>query len=1066
MRIVVDMQGAQAQDWGSDITKEIITFTQALVRNHNEHEFFLVLSDLLPESIEAICIAFKVLLPRKNIRVWSVPTKDKFDEVTHLKISQSIREAFLASLQPDIIHYTGDIMQKKSSNCIFSIGHSNINIPITVSIYKHNKIEYIQALALPKLVNNVIDDFFTDFIIPLDLDCEKNQNIILPLSVKNSNSIKTDNVYALNFLHDVIQTESNTSSVDFEKCAKLVVNGWEEIVQEVNVRLPEKKKEGLKKPKLAHISPLPPQRSGIADYSAELISYLLPFYDIDVVVDQDVDISCTWNAQNYQILTMEEFAKNYENYDRVLYHFGNNPMHAKMFELLEQCPGVVVLHDFFLGDLQSHRETSGSVKNAYRRELYLSHGYNAINKSFIEDDHSTISHYPCNFSIFQKALGVIVHSEYSRKLAAQWYDIYDNLAVIPLLREKAEVIDRKEARKQLGISEDEFVVCSFGFLGITKQNHRLLDAWEASQILGNSKKCKLIYVGDEDQSLYSLELSKRIRKYSKTKEVQITGWTDTTVYKLYLAAADVAVQLRTSSRGETSAAVLDTMNYAVATIVNANGSMDDIPNQMVRKIPDDFTDNELKFELEYLFQNSKEKESLACRAQEFIHTQHAPENCANEYVLNIEKFYDKSSYGLKSIIDLLAKNLPFNIDDENLYEHSRLLALNFPNRASSRTLFVDMSVVVRDDLKTGVQRVVRALTLALIKEPPKGFRVEPVYLTDKYGVWNYCYARNYTLDLLNVDPSLLADEVIDTQAGDIFVGLDFAAGYVIEANRCKMYRNFQKNGVHVSFIVYDLLPILFENFFPRESKGGHTEWLKAITDADSAICISEAVADDLRNWVKKSCPERLPRLDIKSFHLGADLGTSAPSRGLPDNAEKLLRKLKSNLSFLMVGTIEPRKGHEQVLDAFDQLWLKGIALNLVVVGKKGWMVDSLAKRLHNHPELGKRLFWLEGVSDEYLEKIYASTKCLIAASYGEGFGLPLIEAAQHQIPIIARDIPVFREVASEHAFYFKADEPSDLATAIQNWLVQYQENQHPTSVNMPWLTWEQSAQQLLNIVLD
>jgi glycosyltransferase involved in cell wall biosynthesis len=163
----------------------------------------------------------------------------------------------------------------------------------------------------------------------------------------------------------------------------------------------------------------------------------------------------------------------------------------------------------------------------------------------------------------------------------------------------------------------------------------------------------------------------------------------------------------------------------------------------------------------------------------------------------------------------------------------------------------------------------------------------------------------------------------------------------------------------------------------------------------------------------------------------------------------------------MVGTLEPRKGNLQVLDAFEKLWHRGSDVNLVVVGKQGWMVEALIDRLHNHEELGKRLFWLEGISDEYLEKVYAASTCLIAASYGEGFGLPLIEAAQQKLPIIARDIPVFREVAGEHAFYFQADHPAELAQALQAWLALYQTEQHPKSDHMPWLTWKESAQQLL-----
>jgi glycosyltransferase involved in cell wall biosynthesis len=125
------------------------------------------------------------------------------------------------------------------------------------------------------------------------------------------------------------------------------------------------------------------------------------------------------------------------------------------------------------------------------------------------------------------------------------------------------------------------------------------------------------------------------------------------------------------------------------------------------------------------------------------------------------------------------------------------------------------------------------------------------------------------------------------------------------------------------------------------------------------------------------------------------------------------------------------------------------------------LVDKLIRRLRIHTELNNRLFWFEGISDEYLEKLYAVSTCLIAASYGEGFGLPLIEAAQHKLPIIARDIPVFREVAGEHAYYFKADQPAELANAIQNWLSDFHKNQYPKSTNMPWLTWKESAKQLL-----
>ena len=100
-----------------------------------------------------------------------------------------------------------------------------------------------------------------------------------------------------------------------------------------------------------------------------------------------------------------------------------------------------------------------------------------------------------------------------------------------------------------------------------------------------------------------------------------------------------------------------------------------------------------------------------------------------------------------------------------------------------------------------------------------------------------------------------------------------------------------------------------------------------------------------------------------------------------------------------------------------------------------------------------------------MEKIYAASNCLIAASEGEGFGLPLIEAAQHKLPIIARDIPVFREVAGKHAFYFRGLEPQALTNAVQQWLELDMQGKSPRSDNMPWLTWKQSTAQLMKVVL-
>ena len=111
------------------------------------------------------------------------------------------------------------------------------------------------------------------------------------------------------------------------------------------------------------------------------------------------------------------------------------------------------------------------------------------------------------------------------------------------------------------------------------------------------------------------------------------------------------------------------------------------------------------------------------------------------------------------------------------------------------------------------------------------------------------------------------------------------------------------------------------------------------------LCISKAVANELAEWLKIFGPEHLRQFKIDWFHLGADIKASAPSRGMPDDAAKVLDTLALGLCFLMVGTVEPRKGIAQALAAFEQLWMQGVAVNLVIVGRQGWMVEALARKI-------------------------------------------------------------------------------------------------------------------------
>jgi glycosyltransferase involved in cell wall biosynthesis len=411
-----------------------------------------------------------------------------------------------------------------------------------------------------------------------------------------------------------------------------------------------------------------------------------------------------------------------------------------------------------------------------------------------------------------------------------------------------------------------------------------------------------------------------------------------------------------------------------------------------------------------------------------------------------------------ALIEAISQLTP-DMTDDALLRCASMIALNHPVKRNKRW-FVDISELVSRDAATGVQRVTRSILYQLLRTPPAGYDVVPVYgTTQEVG---YRYANQFVSKFLN-QKTIEPDGMIETQPGDIFLGLDLQ--HQVTLCQSLYLGALRARGIAVYFVVYDLLPIQYPQFWPGSLGNLHAEWLQIIGRFDGAVCISQAVANELIEWRKENVAASGRSYHIGWFHLGADIDNSGPSTGLPKDGVAVLATLASRPTFLSVGTIEPRKAHHVTLAAFDALWAQGHDVNLVLVGKQGWLVDELVASLQNHPERGARLFWLTGVSDEYLAKVYEASTCLVTASVGEGFGLPLIEAAQHNKPIIARDLPVFREVAGDCATYFNGDHLS-LAAVISRWSEDSLAGHTPDISKMPRLTWQQSAERLKSELLS
>jgi glycosyltransferase involved in cell wall biosynthesis len=333
-------------------------------------------------------------------------------------------------------------------------------------------------------------------------------------------------------------------------------------------------------------------------------------------------------------------------------------------------------------------------------------------------------------------------------------------------------------------------------------------------------------------------------------------------------------------------------------------------------------------------------------------------------------------------------------------------------------VFVDVSELSARDAETGIQRVVKKVLQHLPAEAGSLVDVIPVQgRVDSVG-YTYSHYGEWSKKLLNRH---LVSQPLSVTSGDIFLMLDLQHHVTI---RNESYLSEMQNvGVMVVSILYDLLPVKFPGFWPngQELANLHRSWLHVIANSDLVLSISNSVKSEFDGWLSENSNLR-PRTDW--FHIGSDF-TAVEGKNKITSAYPFASKR----GFLMVGTLEPRKGHSQVLDAFEVVWNRGANTYLEIVGKRGWLTEDLTKRIGKLQKLGYPIRWLENASDEALAEAYKRSAGVIAASYGEGFGLPIVEAFFYEKPVFARDIAVFREVAERNAWFFR--ELDDLVELLE-----------------------------------
>lgn len=299
-------------------------------------------------------------------------------------------------------------------------------------------------------------------------------------------------------------------------------------------------------------------------------------------------------------------------------------------------------------------------------------------------------------------------------------------------------------------------------------------------------------------------------------------------------------------------------------------------------------------------------------------------------------------------------------------------------------------------------------------------------------------------------------EVLEIGADDIVVSIDeFAGG----SPSVKAIGQAKRQGAATIAIIYDLIPILHRDLVPRRIAYlfGHG-FERLVPLVDGLIAISRSGAD----LIREQPVVRRAGTAVSSFYLGQDLhvaGDRPVFASIPEAA------WQGGPTFVMVGTIEPRKRQAAVLAAFSRLWEEGCAANLVMIGKIGWEVEALIDQVRKHPQYGRSLFLCHQVSDGELREAMARADAVIMASKAEGFGLPIVEALAFGVPVLATDIPIFREIAGDAGCYFPAENPAEFTNVVKRFIADPQPYRDAARA-FRWIDWDGSAREFAAAVKE
>ena len=388
--------------------------------------------------------------------------------------------------------------------------------------------------------------------------------------------------------------------------------------------------------RIAYFSPLPPQRSGVADYSADLLPHLSKEADITLYVSTPSTVPPEL-SRRFSVREMSRFSGERWRYDIALYQMGNSLFHTEQYARLRRNPGLTVLHDYTLHHFVASVTAGRGDFSAYVREMAYSKGRHGVARAFAiqrGESQTPLFDWPLNERVVDLSIGVLVHSDYVRRRL---------LSVRPLARVQRinqpiplpAKRDQMAVRCSLHLPADAFIMLTCGQVTPEK---RLDLVWQAFAAFRERHRNTLwLQVGEMPSERAGWE--REMQKSDLRSSVRQMGYVDG-LQSFYdcIAASDVCINLRDPTAGETSASLLRSMAMGRPVIVSDVGWYSELPDSCCGKISHDGTEVEqIRSILGCWYADSGARMRVGAEARAHIGREHDPDGVARDYASFIQE---------------------------------------------------------------------------------------------------------------------------------------------------------------------------------------------------------------------------------------------------------------------------------------------------------------------------------------------------------------------------------------------------------------------------------------------